>query len=105
MAIFVFRRHGLNLRHKKLFKITAHLYCKSDCPGQVTSDGWKDGQTDHHRVPAERNPKKELYMYVHKLDMNLVVLYYSIGRGIKFCLVHEETHTNDIFSPIDFITY
>lgn len=36
--------------------------------------------------------------------MNLVVLH-SKGRGIKFCLVHEETHTNDIFSPIDFITY
>lgn len=43
-------------------------------------------------------------MYVHALDMNLVVLY-SMERGIKFCLVHEETHTNDIFSPIDFITY
>lgn len=36
--------------------------------------------------------------------MNLVVLY-DIGRGIKFCVVHEETHTNDIFFPIDIITY
>lgn len=36
--------------------------------------------------------------------MNLVVLY-DIGRGIQFCVVHEETHTNDIFFPIDIITY
>lgn len=91
MALFVFRRHGLNIRYKKLLKITAHFYCKSDCPGQLMSDWWTDGQTDHHRAPAERNPKKRNInihiMYVHTLDMNLVVLY-SIGRGVKFCLVH-----------------
>lgn len=36
--------------------------------------------------------------------MNFVVLY-SIGRGIKFCLVYEEIYINDIFFFIDFIIY